>query len=52
MLAGKGLVFAGEMASLSGQPEIAAPLLLAGGGTLAASRGLKAVGKSKILKKK
>ena len=48
---GKGLMFAASVAEMAGQPEIAAPLVAAGGGSLAASKGLNKVHKSKLLKK-
>jgi hypothetical protein len=44
-------MFAASVAEMAGQPEIAAPLVAAGGGSLAASKGLNKVHKSKLLKK-
>jgi hypothetical protein len=49
---GDGLMFASTVAEVAGQPELAAPLAVAGGGTLAAREGLRGVRKSKLLKRK
>jgi hypothetical protein len=49
--AGDGLMFASSIAEAAGQPEVAAPLALAGGGALSAHKGLHEVHKSKLLKR-
>lgn len=49
---GQGLMFASSVAAAAGAPEAAVPLSAAGGGALAASKGLHEVHKSKVLKKK
>jgi hypothetical protein len=51
-LVGKGLTFAGGVAGSAGQPELAAPLLAAGGGTLAIAAGASEIARSGLLKKK
>lgn len=47
---GDGMMFASTVAEAAGQPEISAPLAIAGGGTLLTNVGLHKLHRSKLLK--